>query len=69
MIPPKRLIRALKKAGFIIIRQKGSHVAMRHIEKMLDTSVPQHPGSLKKGLFRAILKQANLTEDELRKLL
>ncbi|OHA16299.1 MAG: hypothetical protein A2830_00135 [Candidatus Taylorbacteria bacterium RIFCSPHIGHO2_01_FULL_44_110] len=69
MIPPKRLIRALKKAGFVIIRQKGSHVAMKNIENGLTTSVPQHPGNLKKGLFKAILKQANITEDELRKLL
>jgi predicted RNA binding protein YcfA (HicA-like mRNA interferase family) len=69
MIPPKRLIRALEKAGFIIIRQKGSHVAMRHPEKGLTTSVPQHPRDLKKWLFKSILKQADMTEEELQKLL
>ena len=42
---------------------------MKNIENGLTTSVPKHPGNLKKGLFKAILKQANITEDELRKLL
>ncbi|MEK7646220.1 MAG: type II toxin-antitoxin system HicA family toxin [Patescibacteria group bacterium] len=69
MIPAHRLIRVLKKAGFVIIRQRGSHVALRHIEKNLTTYISQHPGNIKKGLFKAILKQAHISEDEFRKLL
>lgn len=33
------------------------------------TSVPMHPQDLKRGTTSAILKQAGLTESELRKLL
>ena len=29
-IPGKEVVRALEKAGFIIKRQSGSHVIMRH---------------------------------------
>jgi predicted RNA binding protein YcfA (HicA-like mRNA interferase family) len=29
-LAPQKLIKALKKAGFAVIRQKGSHVFMEH---------------------------------------
>lgn len=38
----ERLVRALKRAGFVVLRQKGSHVALekRLGEKVLRTIVP-----------------------------
>jgi len=49
----------LQRASFVIKRQSGSHVVLRHA---------MHPGDIPNGTLRAILKQAGLTEDDLRKL-
>jgi len=66
----ERPVRALKRAGFIQLRQKGSHVSLekRTGEKTLRTVVPLH-ATLAKGTLSDILKQAALTVDELLELL
>lgn len=66
----ERLVRALKRAGFVELRQKGSHVSLekRTGDKVLRTVVPMHP-TLAKGTLSDILKQAGLTVKELRELL
>ncbi len=55
------LFRILKKDGWYIVRQKGSHIIMQHPEKERQLTVPFHSGKeVKKGLLRAILKQADI---------
>jgi predicted RNA binding protein YcfA (HicA-like mRNA interferase family) len=55
------LIRALERAGFQIIRQRGSHVRMKHPDGRIVT-VPVHPGrDIGRGLLRKILRDAELT--------
>ena len=68
-IDAARLIRALKRAGFVEHEFRGSHLTLKHPTKDLRTTVPKHSGDLDRGLMKAILKQAGLTEDEFRKLL
>ena len=65
-----RLVRALKRAGFVELRQKGSHVSLerRTEEGVYRTVVPQHD-SLHKGTLSKILKQAGLTIEQLLSLL
>ncbi len=65
----KQLVAALKAAGFQEHRQTGSHLHLWHPTKKLLTTVPIHPGDLKRPLVKAILKQARLTEAAFRKLL
>jgi len=63
------IIRALERAGFRIVRQKGSHVRMRHPDGRVVT-VPVHPGQdIGRGLLRKILRDAELTRDEFLELL
>jgi predicted RNA binding protein YcfA (HicA-like mRNA interferase family) len=63
------LVRALEKAGFQVIRQKGSHVRMKHPEGRVVT-VPVHPGQdVGRGLLRKVLRDAELTRDEFMALL
>jgi predicted RNA binding protein YcfA (HicA-like mRNA interferase family) len=66
----ERLVRALKRAGFEVLRQKGSHVALerRVGEKTFRTIVPQH-AAIAKGTLSDMLKQAGLTLEELLELL
>jgi predicted RNA binding protein YcfA (HicA-like mRNA interferase family) len=63
----KQLVRALEKLGYTAVRQRGSHV--RLIGAGHDPiSVPLH-SVIGKGLLRKILRDAELTDDALRKLL
>ena len=57
---PKQMVKLLKKNGFEIVSQNGSHIKMRHTETGRQTEVPMHSKDLKKGLENAILKQAGL---------
>lgn len=56
----QEMIKFLKKNGFIIISQNGSHVKMRNPETGKTVIVPYHSKDLKKGMEQAILKQAGL---------
>ncbi len=56
------LIALLKKAGFEVVRQKGSHVSLRRGESR--TVVPLHD-TLAKGTLLAILRQCDLSRDDL----
>ncbi len=62
-----RLIRALKKFGFKIIRVKGSHNFLQHQDGRC-TVVPLHRGeSIGRGLLAQILRDCDITKDELQK--
>ena len=63
------LISALQKIGFKILRQKGSHVRLKHDDNRVVT-IPVHARkTIGKGLLLKILKDAELTKDELINLL
>jgi predicted RNA binding protein YcfA (HicA-like mRNA interferase family) len=64
-----RLIRALKRGGFVEHEHKGSHLTLKHPVSGLHTTVPTHGGDVGHGLLKQILKQAGITEAEFRKLL
>jgi predicted RNA binding protein YcfA (HicA-like mRNA interferase family) len=69
-ISGERLVRALKRAGFVESRQKGGHVSLekRTVELTFRTVVPQHR-TLAKGTLSDILRQAGLTIEQLLDLL
>jgi predicted RNA binding protein YcfA (HicA-like mRNA interferase family) len=69
MLNARKIIAALKKAGFEEIQYKGSHLFLHHPEKNLETCVPTHSGDLGRSLVRAILQQVGLSEEEFRELL
>ena len=62
----KNLINTLEKAGFKVIRQKGSHVSLQ--KEVYKTVVPLHD-ELAKGTLLGILKQCGLSREDLIKLL
>ena len=59
-LTPKEMIKLLKKNGFIVVSQNGSHVKLMNPEPGRTVIVPYHSKDLKKGLEQAILKQAGL---------
>jgi len=66
----RQLIRALRRAGFVEQRQRGSHLHMRRESDNRRVTVPVHRGhTVPPGTLRAILRDADITVDELRELL
>jgi predicted RNA binding protein YcfA (HicA-like mRNA interferase family) len=55
--------RALEKAGFRFIRQKGSHMIYRRDDPFSQVVVPAHD-ELDRGTLRAILRGAGLSVEE-----
>jgi len=65
-----RVIRALKRAGFVEDRQKGSHLILFHPETKARTVVPVHAGrTINEPMLRAIVRDANLSIAEFTALL
>jgi len=63
------LIAALARVGFRVLRIKGSHHFLRH-EDGRSTVVPVHSGEIiGPGLLHRILRDCQLTADQLGKLL
>ena len=60
------LIRALAKFGYVAVRQKGSHVRLRHSSnpQRLPITVPLHP-EIAFGTLRRILRDSSVTVEEL----
>ena len=66
-----RLIRALQRAGFFVHHATGGHYVLKHPDRPAVRIVVPHHGSagVKRGILRSILRQAELTADDLVKLL
>lgn len=56
----REMIKYLERNGFIVVSQNGSHVKMKSNETGRMVIVPYHSKDLKKGMEKAILKQAGL---------
>lgn len=65
---PKEVTKILQRLGFVVRRQTGSHLIMRHPIFKKTIPVPMHVKDIKKGLLHSIAKQANSTEKEFVKL-
>lgn len=50
------VVQALKRAGFIEMRQRGSHLRLKRGN--LAVTVPMHTGDLSMPVLRSILRQA-----------
>ena len=63
-----QLVKALRRIGFIVDHQKGSHIFMYNPEENISVIVPQHK-EVKIGTLHSIIKKAGLNIDELKKLI
>lgn len=57
-----QMIALLRRAGFVQVSQKGSHVKMRHVNGRV-AIIPNHR-ELAQGTLRSILRQAGLSEND-----
>ena len=72
VVSGKEVLKALQKAGFETIRQKGSHIhLLREFgERRLHVTVPVHGNKdLNPFVLRSIIRQAGYSPEEFSKLL
>jgi len=55
VLKPVDVVRALEKAGFYIVRQKGSHIQMKRGNLL--ATVPMHNSDLNPGTLKSVLRQ------------
>jgi predicted RNA binding protein YcfA (HicA-like mRNA interferase family) len=63
----RQVVKALRRTGFAVDHQRGSHIFLHNLEKNVSVIVPNHKG-LKKGTLNNILKKAGLTIEDMKKL-
>ncbi len=68
VISGEKAVKAFVKAGWKVDRIVGSHVILRKEGSPVTLSVPLHR-ELKKGLLRALIRDAEMTVEEFVKLL
>jgi predicted RNA binding protein YcfA (HicA-like mRNA interferase family) len=64
----REVIKALRRIGFVVDHQRGSHVFLHNLEKNISVVVPNHK-ELKKGTLHSILKKAEITVEQLKDLI
>ncbi len=66
IVNAKTMEALLLRIGFVVVRQKGSHVFYRHPDGRT-TTIPHHAGrDLSRPLVREILREIELSPDEFR---
>lgn len=66
----RRIISALRRGGWDVVRTTGGHVQLRHPKRGGLVTVPMHGNdTIGPGLLDSILEQADLTIEEFRGLL
>jgi predicted RNA binding protein YcfA (HicA-like mRNA interferase family) len=65
----QRLIKALKKVGFEVLRTKGSHHFLKHPDGRC-TTVTTHAGeTIGRGLMAQIMRDCEMSTEDLKKIL
>ncbi|MCX5810288.1 MAG: type II toxin-antitoxin system HicA family toxin [Proteobacteria bacterium] len=67
-ITGKHLIKTLKKIGFDVVRSKGSHNFLQHSDGRC-TVVPHTGETIGRGLLAQILRDCEITPEDLKKTL
>ncbi|MGB9023070.1 MAG: type II toxin-antitoxin system HicA family toxin [Candidatus Bathyarchaeia archaeon] len=68
-LPARKVIKLLNKVGFQTIRQRGSHVILKHPDGRV-TVIPIHPREdIGRGLLSKIIKDTRMSKEQFLKLL
>lgn len=63
LISGSEAVKKFQRAGWTVMRQKGSHVMLTKPDYQWTLSIPQHD-ELGPGLLRKLLKQAGISVEE-----
>jgi len=69
VVSGREVVKALCKSGFVVVRQRGSHIRLRkQNRKTIKLTVPDHKALKRKTLSR-ILKVAEISVEEFKIIL
>jgi predicted RNA binding protein YcfA (HicA-like mRNA interferase family) len=70
VVSGREAIRVFERLGYTVVRQRGSHVRLRHATdpSRKPLTVPDHR-TLKPGLLRHLMRDAEVDAEEFRRLL
>ena len=70
VISGEKAVKCFEKLDYVVVRQKGSHIRMRHKsgKSKKPLTIPKHK-VLGKGLLRKLLRDAEISVDEFNELL
>ena len=68
LVSGRAALKAFEKAGWTLVRQKGSHAMLTKAGRKNTLSVPQH-SELARGTLKSLIEAAGLTVEEFGKLL
>ena len=64
-LKPRQLLSILQKAGWEIVRQKGSHIQLKHPNKPHHlVTIPYHNKDLARGTLFSIIKQIGISKND-----
>lgn len=67
LLSGREIVRALQRAGFVVVHQRGSHVKLRHRAKDLTVIVPDHP-EVDRWLLKGVLRDAEISLNDFLKV-
>jgi predicted RNA binding protein YcfA (HicA-like mRNA interferase family) len=70
VISGREAVRAFERVGYEVVRQRGSHIRLRHPSdpSRQPLTIPDH-ATLKSGLLRRLIRDAQLDPESFRDLL
>jgi len=69
IISGRELVRAMRKLGYELDRQQGSHMVLRQVRAPFRRLVVPDHKEIAKGTLRAIVRQAGISIERLKSLL
>ena len=70
VLPAREILKALGKAGFQVVSQRGSHIKLRGEQGGgVRTVIVPNYGEVPRGVLASILRQAGLTREQFLELL
>ncbi len=70
VVSGKNAVKAFGKLGYVVVRQTGSHIRMKHQSdrSKKPLTIPNHK-VLGKGLLRKLLRDAEITPEDFNRLI
>lgn len=62
----KEIEKRLKKDGWMLFAQRGSHCQFVHKTKTGKVTVPKHPGDINPSVVKSIWRQAGISETKVK---
>lgn len=68
-VSAKDVLAALKRAGWVEVRQVGSHIRLRHPDRREHVTIAIHGGTMPLGTLKNVINQTGLSVQEFKELL